>query len=285
LVDQAWPSALPAAARQGLDDLLIALVLGTVGWRSFERVEARGRAWLRLGLGSILLLGVPATLAGMALGGASEVTVAALFGLAPAVVVVLVAGFEAGAGEGSGARGLLMPALAGLAGILLVLPVETPGSWREVEFAGIALLGVLMAAAASVWMYRLLRDFSAVEAAVVCGAANAVLFLVVFAVSGLGGVGWAAGWSWGALGVEAVKAVGFDLPQVVLLVWLLREIAPVRFAARFLVIPLLTVIEGFALMRPEISLRVAGGAALAVFGAWRLLTARLRDEESGLMLR
>jgi hypothetical protein len=195
-------------------------------------------------------------------------------------VVVLVAGFEAGSVEGGGVRGLLMPALAGLAGILLVLPVETPASWCEVGFAGIALVGVLTAAAASVWMHRRLREFSVVEAVVVCGAANAAYFLVVFAVSGLS----SAGWSWSAVVLEAVKAVGFDLPQVVLLVWLLREIAPARFAARFLVIPLLTVAEGFALMRPEVSLRVAGGAALVVFAAWRLLTARLRDREPGLML-
>jgi len=285
LVDQAWPSALPAAPRQGLDDLLIAVVLGAVDWRSFGRGEARGRPWVRLGLGSVLLLGVPATLAGIALGGASEITVAALFGLAPVIVVVLVVGFESGAGEGSGARALLMPSLAGLAGILLVLPVETPASWREIEFPGIALVGVLTAAAASVWMYRLLGYFSVVEGAAVCGAANAVYFLVVFAASGLGGAGWGAGWIWSSLGVEAVKAVGFDLPQVVLLVWLLRDLAPVRFAARFLVIPLLTVAEGFALMRPEVSLRAAGGAALVGFGAWRLATARLRDEESWLMLR
>ncbi len=280
-MDQAWPSALPAAARQGLDDLLIAVVLGGVGWRSFERSEARGWARLKLGLASVLLLGVPATLAGVALGGVSEVTVAALFGLAPVAVVVLVAGSGVGAGEGSGARGLLMPALAGIAGILMVLPVETPGSWRELGFAGVGVVGVLTAAAASVWMYGLLRDFSVAEAAAVCGAANAFYFLVMFAASGPGG----AGWSWGALGVEAVKAVGFDLPQVVLLLWLMRAVMPVRFAARFLVIPLLTVVEGFVLVRPEVSLRVAGGAALVGFGAWRLLTARLRDQEPGLMLR
>jgi hypothetical protein len=232
----------------------------------------------------VLLLGVPATLAQMALGGVSEITVAALFGLAPVAVVVLVAGFGVGEGEGSGARGLLMPTLVGLAGILLVLPVETPASWREVEFAGIALLGVLTAAAASVWMYRLLRNFSVVEAAVVCGAANTVYFFVAFAASGLGGAGWGAGWGWSALGVEAVKAVDFDLPQVVLLLCLMRAVTPVRFAARFLVIPLLTVVEGLALMRPEVSWRVAGGAALAAFGAWRLMTARLRDGEAGLML-
>jgi hypothetical protein len=207
--------------------------------------------------------------------------VVALFALAPVAMVVLVAGFESGTGEGSGVRGLLMPALAGLAGILLVLPVDTPGSWREVGFAGAAVVGALVAAAASVWMHRLLRDFSLVEAAVVCGAANAMYFLVVFAVSGWG----SAEWSWSAVAVEAVKAVCFDLPQVVLLLWLLWAVTPMRFAARFLLIPLLSVAEGFALMRPEVGLRVIGGAALVVFGAWRLLTARRRDEEPGLMLR
>jgi drug/metabolite transporter (DMT)-like permease len=71
----------------------------------------------------------------------------------------------------------------------------------------------------------------------------------------------------------------------VLLVWLMRDVAPTRFAARYLVVPLLTVMEGYVLLRPGFSVRAVAGGALMVFGAWRLLTASQREGEPGLVLR
>jgi len=285
LVDQAWPSAAPMAERQGLHDLVIAVVLCGVGWKSL-RGSLRLSRWKPLSVASVCLLSLPATAAEAALSGISEGTIAASFALIPAAVVVLVSNFNFGREEAMDANRSLAPALIGLAGILLLLPVATLGSWRQAGFAVLAVFGVLAAALASVWMYRLLRDFTAIDAAAVCCLANAAFLLLVSLLARAdGGSRWGAGWSWNALAIEILRAVCFDLPQIVLLMWLMREIAPARFAARFLVVPLLTAIEGYTLLRPEITLRAVGGAALVILGVWRLMTSSQRDEEPGLMLR
>jgi drug/metabolite transporter (DMT)-like permease len=290
LVDGAWPSLLPTAVRQLLHDLIIAIVLGCVGWKKLFDCNLCGLPWIKLALASVLLLGVPATLAQLALGGVSEVTVAALFALAPVAVVILVSNSDFGGTARPGSIQLLVPALIGLAGTLFLLPVSAPGSWREARLEGVVVLAVLVAAVASVWMHRLLRGFAIIEAAVICCSANAVFFAAVFVASSVtagSGVSafWGGPWTARTLAIEAATAVFFDLPQVILLLWLLREITPARFSARYLVVPLLTVIEGYLLLRPEVSLLSILGAALLIFGVWRLMTASQREEEPGLMLR
>jgi drug/metabolite transporter (DMT)-like permease len=240
---------------------------------------------MKVALASVCLLGVPVMIAEAAGDRMSGVLVTALFGLFPVMMVVLVSYVDFGGAESSGTNRLLVPALIGLGGLLLVLPIVQPGSWGQAGIEAVVACGVLIAAVASVWMYRLLREFGVVEAAVICSAANALFFFVVYAGSRLVvRVDGGSEWSWRGVGIETAIAVLFGLPQTLLLVWLLREIAPVRFAARYLVIPLLTVIEGYALVRPPITVRVAGGAVLVIFGAWRLMTASERGEEPGLML-
>ncbi len=72
---------------------------------------------------------------------------------------------------------------------------------------------------------------------------------------------------------------------MVLLVVLLRGMSPVRFGARYLVIPLVTVVEGYVLLRPELTLRMGFGALLLAGSAAFLLLSREVDEGAGLSLR
>jgi hypothetical protein len=72
---------------------------------------------------------------------------------------------------------------------------------------------------------------------------------------------------------------------VLLIVWLLREMQPVRFAARYLVIPLLTVLESYILMRPEWTLRMGCGTVLLAAGAGALLLSTAGEDETVLSLR
>ena len=139
-------------------------------------------------------------------------------------------------------------------------------------------------------MYRLMRGFGVVEAGVLCCFANALYFLAIFAASLLtvaaGGASPCDGtWSKQGVAIEITKTLLFNLPQIVLLLWLMRDLVPTRFAARYLVFPLLTVIEGYVLLRPGFSVRAVAGAALMVFAAWRLLTTDQREGEPGLVLR
>jgi hypothetical protein len=287
LVEGAWPSLLPMAARGGLGDLVCAVVVGAVGWRRISFAGLRTRPWARLALASVCLVGLPAVLVEWARSGVSDGTVGGLFAMLPLVVVLVVPYAGIGAGVEAGASRLLAAAMVGLAGAVLLLPFALPGSLREGGLDGVAVLGVVLAGVASVWMYRLLRGFTLAEGVAILCMANAVL-LGVFAVLNWksGGSGWEETWSWREVSIEMAKGVGFELPQVVLLVWLLREVAPVKLAARALVVPLISVAEGYALLRPGIEARTVCGAALLLYGVVRLMMAEPReDEEPGLMLQ
>ena len=88
------------------------------------------------------------------------------------------------------------------------------------------------------------------------------------------------------LGAELAVAVSrLDVMEVVLIVWLLRDMPPVRFAARYLLIPLLTILESFLLIRPEVTVRIACGTALLAAGAGMLLFLKAGDEDTILSLR
>lgn len=286
LVDGAWPGLLPAAERQALHDGLIALAVGGVGWKSLAWPTLRTRPWTKLALASVGLLGLPAALLQAAAAGVSEVTAAALFALLPLVVVLLVANSDFGrTGDGATSR-LLVPALAGLAGTLLLLSFALPQSPRQVWLQSVVVCAVVVAAFASVWMYRFLAEFSLGEAVVIACLANGLFACASSLVANFAARDAAQTWiqPGSAFGIEAAIAVLFDLPQIVLLLWLMRAVPPARLAARTLVIPLLTVLEGYALLRPALSLRSLCGAALIAVGAWRLLTAGPREEEPTLML-
>lgn len=285
LVEGAWPSLMPTASRECLHYLAITFAVGIFGWKKIAHSKFRSTPITKLAAASICLFGIPAALIESARSGVSEATIAASFALLPVLIVLLVPHFDLRERVDS-ATSLLSPALIGLAGILLLLPFALPASLREARLYAVVVIAVLVAASASVWMYRLLFEVSVIEATVICSVANATI-LLAFALAriAINGTSWAAEWSWNALSVEVLKAVCLDMPQVILLLWLMRDVEPERLAARVLVIPLLTVLEGYALLRPEVSLRSVVGAVLLLFGSWRLLSGSERDEEPGLMLR
>jgi drug/metabolite transporter (DMT)-like permease len=76
-----------------------------------------------------------------------------------------------------------------------------------------------------------------------------------------------------------------DLIQIVLVFWLLREMSPVRFAARYLVIPLLTIVEGYVALRPEVTARMVVGAVLLAGGSVWILFSKASDDGVVLSLR
>jgi len=284
LVEAEWPRVLPTMEQRVLHDLAIAATVGFVWWRIRARVGASARPRMRLAAASVCLLGLPAILVDAAFGGVSQVNATATFALLPVAVVLLVSQFDA---ERAGMMRMLAPALIGLAGVMFLLPVVLPSSLHEGGLDVVVVLAVAIAAAASVWMYRLLAEFSVAEAVFICALANGAFFALTFAVNGAmtqARVGPVGGWSRELVGVEIAKALLFDLPQFALLLWLMRVVVPAKLAARALVIPLLTVLEGYALLRPQISAREICGAALVVVGTLWLMTAR-QGEEPGLMLR
>jgi len=60
---------------------------------------------------------------------------------------------------------------------------------------------------------------------------------------------------------------------------------PVRFAARYLVIPLLTLLESYVLVRPELTVRMVSGVMLLAAGGGMLVFFKAGEEETMLSLR
>jgi drug/metabolite transporter (DMT)-like permease len=278
--------AIPVAMTDGLSALeqqgflfgaigLIALGFAVRGRR--RRNGGLRFAWLAAaGVG---FFGVPMVVAEYARGSVPAISRSALFAAVPVVVVMMVTVGDARGREEPGARRLLIPALVGLGGLLSLLPLEFSGSLRGWVMLAVVCAAVVLVGLASVWLYRLLRGIALADAVSIVGLANAVFLF-----------GWSAVcedimWRWSGLASVVSISSLVDVIEVLLIVWLLRDMPPVRFAARYLVIPLLTVLESYVLMRPEWTVRMLGGTALLAAGAAMLLFLKSSEEEAMLSLR
>jgi hypothetical protein len=296
LVESAWPTSLPLYARQSFDKFAIAIVLFCLGVvRNKFRLRLRKAPWAKLALASVTLLALPTLLLEATSGVVSQPMGECLFALVPVAVVVLAPYVGLAAASGADATPseswretshLLLPALAGLAGALLLLSFSLPASLREAGFDAVVLVAVAAVAIASLSMYRLLAEFSLFEASVLYCTANAVAFAVFQAISAIGGsaADWIGCCTARPLATELAKAIFFELPQVLLLLWRLRAMPPPRFAARYLLVPLMLSLESFTVVRPTLTVRLVCALVLLAAGIWRLLTAQMPKGETFLML-
>jgi drug/metabolite transporter (DMT)-like permease len=274
----AMTGELPPLEQQGF--LFGVIGLTAVLFTARERRLLNKIGWCaRLAAASVCFFAMPLVAIEYTRGSVSATSRSALFAMVPVVVVmVLAAGDVTGLGE-RGARRSLIPALIGLGGLLLLLPLEFSGSVHGRVMLGVVCAAVVLVGFASVWLYRLLQGVGLVRAIAVMGVANAVVLL-----------SWSfvheeMVWRWsGLVSVMSVQSL-VDVVEILLLVWLLREMRPVPFASRYLVIPLVTILESFILMRPEWTVRIGFGTVLLAVGAGMLLFLRPGEEETMLSLR
>jgi hypothetical protein len=271
-------SGLPPLEQQGLLFALIGLTAFLFGGRGMW-ARREWEAGVRVGGAAVGFFGVPIVVAEYAGASLPTTSGAALFAMVPIVVVTVLAASDVVSRDEQGPRRFLVPALLGLGGLLLLLPLQFSNSGRGWIVLGITVAAVVLVGLASVWLYTLLRGFALAEALTVVGLANA-LFLLAWS-----GIHEHIVWR----GAELRSLLSFgslvDAVEVLLIVWLLREMSPIRFAARYFVIPLLTVLESFVLMRPESTVRIWSGTALLAAGAGLLLFWKSGEEESILSLR
>ncbi|MEI9980131.1 MAG: hypothetical protein WDN23_14240 [Edaphobacter sp.] len=278
VIPQTAAGTLPPLEEQGLLFGLIGvagLVFSIRGkWRR-EKVAD----YLRVAVGGLGFFGVPLVVAEYAGSTVSAITRSALFAFAPVVVVIAVAASEVSAGDERDARKFLIPALGGAGGLLLLLPLQFSRSPRGQLLLGLVCAAVVLVGVVSVRLHRLLREVNLAEAIAVVGLANAVFLLA-----------WSAlreemVWRWPDLLAAAPVSSLVDGIEVLLLIWLLRAMAPMRFSARYLVIPFVTILESFALEQPEPTVRMICGTILLAAGAGVLLFLRTTDDEAVLSLR
>ena len=269
---------LPPLEQQGLLFGVIGLTaLLFAGRRAWSR--NRGLQYARLAAAAVGFFGVPMVVVEYARGSVPAISRSALFALVPVVVVMAVASDELAWRGERGARLFLMPALAGLGGLLLLLPLAFSSSARGWMMLAVVCAAVVLVGLASVWLYRLLRGFALADAVAVVGVSNAVFLLIRSAIR--------EEVVWRGNGLASVIAIAslVDVVEVLLITWLLREMLPIRFAARYLVIPLLTVLESYVVMRPEWTLRMGFGTALLAAGGGMLLFLKAGEKETVLSLR
>src|ERR1700738_1374509 len=120
---------LPPLEQQGILFCAIGLTaLLFAGRRMWSR--SRGLRYARLAAVAVGFFGVPIVVAEYARGSVPAISRSALFTLVPVVVVMAVALGEWGGREERSARLFLVPALAGVGGLLLLLPLQFSNTAR-----------------------------------------------------------------------------------------------------------------------------------------------------------
>src|SRR5271168_3663418 len=271
VVEPYGASTLPSLERQGLLYFVVGFAALLLSGKS-SLLRICQQSWTRLVVAGLGFFRIPALAIELASGAVPEVSRSALFALVPIVVAVVLSAVEAGGAERD-ARRSLAPALVGLGGLLLLLPLSFSSSARGNAMIAVVCAAVILAGIASVWLYRLLQQFELSDAAALVCLSNAVFLLIC---------GWVKGaivWDRGSLLSLLSWFSLVDVTEVLLLLWLLRRMPPVQFASRYLLIPLLTVLEAYILVRPPLTLRIGAGTILLAAGVGLLLFQHPAKEE------
>ena len=278
MIPPSMSEGLPSLEEQALLFVVLGITASLFSWRGMWAGYG-GLQLVRTGGAAIAFFGLPIVVVEYAGASVSSITRSALFAMVPVVVGLVVAAGDGGTTAERGARRSLVPALIGVGGLLLLLPLQFSGSLRGQVMLGLVCAVVVLAGFASVWLYRLFSKIGVMQAIAAVGVANAVFLLVCSAVHE------DMVWQWRGLASVVSISSGADLVEVLLIVWLLRAMEPIRFAARYLVIPMVTILESFVFVRPQMTVRIGFGTAFLVAGAGMLLFLKDGEEETVLSLR
>lgn len=274
VLQQAWPTEMEYPSSGCIHFALIGCVAALIALRRGGlRLPMQQRAGVALG--GVVVFVLPAMVLHPAAGAVSEYSGVALFCAVPVMTIVGASFF---ADEGARLRGLLLGVVA-LGGALLLFPMETPGSLRGWMFFGLVVGCCAVVAAASLWMHRTMQGVGIATAVASVGFSGAA----VLGVYGLE-LGWTAS-SARMLAGELLRCVVFDLPIVWLTVWLIREVSPARLSARFVLVPLVTAVEGYVVMHEAIDGKSLLAMVGILLGGGMLLVKDEPDEVPGLRLR
>jgi len=267
--DEAVPGLLHGLFRIAVHDGVLAVAFGVVSLRDRGGIARGWKFWVELAVAGGAMFAVPQILFGAAGGHVSGGTELLVFLLVPAVVVFVVSQEADGFGRDESALRYLAPALAGVLGAVLMLPFDWPPSAVGRLWLGAIVLSAGFAGFAAVRLHRLLQGVGVWRGAAVGFGASSL------AAGTFSWVDWSGnpGWNAGAAMWEVVRLVVVEAPILLLTVWLLREMTPIRFSARVLIIPLVMVVEGYWLERPAVDWTTGLGVVLLAGGAVGLLRA------------
>jgi drug/metabolite transporter (DMT)-like permease len=261
--DQATPSLLQGLTRFAVHDGL----LGLAFWLASLRHPRQPVPWVKLAAGAAAIFAIPQVLFAAAGGKVSSLDEVLVFLLVPVVVVLIVAQRTSTFGAGDNPLRLLAPALAGLGGAALLLEFDAPATLPGKLWLAAMVVSAIVAAFAAVQMHGWLRGVPVLRAAAIACAATSFIAAAFCLVDWTGLPGFDAHLA----EAEMLRCVVFEAPVLLLTIWLLRRMSPIRFSSRLLLIPLVTIVEGFFFMRPALSWTAGLGLILMLAGAVGLL--------------
>ncbi len=265
ILNEFWTSPAPELTRIAAHDAFFALFFWLIS-RSPRNGSKVPTLWFKTGAWGATLLALPQVLFATAGGKISGFTQALVFTLVP-VIVVFVMGQRGAFGAEDNPHGLLAPALAGFGGAALLLPFAFPNSTVGILLLLAMLIAAVFAGIAAVRLNSLLSQTGILRGVAIICASAAVLSLTGAIVD------WVPIRPIGPkdLAIELACCLFIDGPLLWLTVWLLREMNPISFSSRYLLIPLITIVEGFILVRPGGNWVMAGGVLLLAGGGVALL--------------
>jgi drug/metabolite transporter (DMT)-like permease len=253
--------SLSAAQGQTVLFSVAAVVAASIAVARRIEFPRQRHAWACAGVGLGLFV-VPAALAACTRGWVPTLDRVAAFSLTPVFAVVLEPHLQ-GTTPPQG-KAALAGALAAVAGVLCLFPLDIPGSFRAAAALCALLAAAVNIAAINCLAVRLARSLagcSSLPMAALASVASAACFGVAAAFAPH------IAWRWRELLSQCLGLLLFDLPSLFLVFWLMPRLAASRMTARFLLAPLFTILAGIALEPTSPPVRAWLGMALLASGA------------------
>jgi len=280
LLGSAWvlrlthPAAHVTLRALGSQSVVLCMVFGVLGRREFS-FATRSR-WIRVVLwGSVLAL--PAVLSTGANVTISAVTLTLIFTLVPVATVLVSTQQNLRFGPDERAMQLMVPAIAGVGGAALLLPFSVPeGIAAQIWFA-LAVVSAVLTGIALVRLHPLLQGLGVRAASSAVCAGWAIL---------CGGLLWldppTAQVGWRETLLFETSQTCLTAALIVLTLWLLQRWTPAQVSARYVAVPLVTIVEGAGLLRPQISWTIVLGLAMLAVSVVLLIREEATDSVDAL---
>ncbi len=265
IFDQAAPGLLQGLLRLAAHQAVLAVAF----WLASLRAPRHPTPWAKVAAAYVAIFAIPPVLFAGAAGAVSSLDEILVYLLVPVAVVIVVAQRSTTFGADENPIPLITPALTGLAGAALLLEFDMPATLVGKFWLAATVLSAVLAAVAAVRLRELLKGVPILlAAAIVCAATS--LTAIAFCRVGWTGI---PAWDRTAALAEGVRCLALEAPILLLTIWLLREMQPIRFSARLLLIPVVTIVEGLLFMRPPLTWTAGLGLLLMLGGAVGLLWA------------
>jgi drug/metabolite transporter (DMT)-like permease len=277
MIDEFYPEIITGPAHTAAHDGLLAILFAVASLRG-HRERFAPRLWLELALCSIALFALPTILATGSGGQVASLSIILISTSIPAIVVFLAA--QASAAADDNPLRLLLPALAGLGGASLLLPFTWPVSFAGQAWLIAIILSAVLSAFAAIRLHRILPRTAILRVLAILCASAAIASALCYRI----GYNPIPVWTNTQLLVEVFRCLFLEAPFFFLLIYLFREMHPIAISARYILIPLITIVESYLIERPHTTWNFYVAVILMAFSVFALIRTPRPEHEPDIAL-